>query len=214
MAFKISFANPADRTASEQAVFGRQLENMEYLELAGNVFEFCALIVAFNEPWSKADRKGWNNGNSTIRIQAKSSVCTTVVRMVPGHFEFSSCNVYAQQKGVGTIVLWQIAKATRALGFQTIEASAERAEKDGKLTSFGHLVFPRLGFDADIPEATPARPAAVQGCIRLSQLLADPTGATFWDAEGVSIPEMMFDLTPGSLSWQTLSAKLIQVAQN
>ena len=210
MPFKLNFSNPADRIAAEQAVFGRQLENVEYLELTGNMLEFCDINVAFNEAWSKAHNKGWNNGCSAIRIQAKNPICTTVVRMVPGHFDFSSCNVCTPKKGIGTIVLWRVARTAAALGFKEIEGSAEKnVNASGQLKSCGHLVYPKLGFDAPIPLATPPRPPALQPYISVAELIADPAGAAFWDANGVSIPEIVFDLTPDSASWRTLLSKLI-----
>lgn len=68
MAFNLNISNPVDRIAAEEAVFGRKLEDVEYLELEGNLMEFCDINVAFNEPWSKAQDKGSNNGKSSIRI--------------------------------------------------------------------------------------------------------------------------------------------------
>lgn len=68
----------------------------------------------------------------------------------------------------------------------------------------GYWVWPRIGFDADIPAAIrPRLSAAFQGCRRLSELVATEAGEREWYLHGDSV-HVEFDLTAGSSSWRTL----------
>ena len=133
------------RVAAEAAVFNRQLEDLEYSDLGGDLFGHCTLNIVYNEIWSKPV------GIASIRIQCVSAYSTNVVRMAAGQFEFSSCNVQQKRHGIGTKVLWRIAVAAKARGFAIIEASGERAPAPPAApTSIGYHVYPRLGFNARV----------------------------------------------------------------
>lgn len=110
-------------------------------------------------------------------------------------------------------ILRKIALAAKARGFAVLTGSGEKAANAaGELTSWGLYASPRMGFDAPIPVATPARPEAMAGCVRLSELMATSAGRAFWKAHGVQVPHIEFDLADDSLSWQTLDAYLIPPA--
>ena len=67
----------------------------------------------------------------------------------------------------------------------------------------GYLVWPLLGFDADIPTnllSHPKFPLRLQGKTRLLDLMDTQDGVEFWEEFGSSI-EVEFDLTPGSACW-------------
>jgi hypothetical protein len=197
------YGQPHERAAAELAVFGHALENAEYAELGGNLLEDAETQVWYNQPWSVV------NGISRIRTRIANQAAVTNVRMIPGRFEYSECRVFAPGQKTGAQILQKIALAAKARGFAVLTGSGEKATNAaGELTSWGFYASPRMGFDAPIPPATPARPAALAGCLRLSELMATPAGRAFWKAHGVQVPYMEFDLADGSLSWQTLDAYL------
>ena len=201
---QIVFENPESRMAAEVSVFRRELDDSEYVGLSGDVGEDALVSVAFDEPWSKVD------GLCAIRIHAKSKLGSTVVRLVPGRFEFANCEVKEPKKGAGARILHRLATVAQHYGFQEITATGEqlRDPKTGKLKSVGHYAFARLGFDADIPAETPPRPLALAEFTRVSELVASEDGREFWLESGVTVPHMTFDLAHGSKSWETLAARL------
>jgi len=115
-----------------------------------------------------------------------------------------------QKKGIGARILHRLANTARMYGFDEITATGEKSRdpKTGELRSVGHYAFARLGFDADIPAQTPPRPFDLAECTRISELLITEEGRKFWLEAGVIVPHMTFDLTQGSKSWETLSARL------
>ena len=108
------------------------------------------------------------------------------------------------------MILFRIARAAKDRHFVQLTALGEKHvdSHTGELTSWRFYSFPRLGFDAGIPHAAPARPAALVGCARLSELLATQPGRDFWWNQGVEVPNMLFELADGSPSWQALLAHL------
>lgn len=98
----------------------------------------------------------------------------------------------AQRIGVGRILAY-------AKGNCKTFAQTDKAEQ-----WLGYWLWPRVGFDAYIPEAIRSRlSTGFQNCWRLSELIATEAGAYEWYLRGDSI-NVEFDLTPGSSSWQTL----------
>lgn len=75
---------------------------------------------------------------------------------------------------------------------------------------FGYYVWPCLGFDAEIPEATRANlPLSLQTRMRLSDLLRDLEGRNWWRERGRTI-EAEFDLADNSASWKLLSMYMMR----
>lgn len=68
----------------------------------------------------------------------------------------------------------------------------------------GYWIWPRLGFDADIPAAIKHFLSAnLQGCCRISDLIATPDGMHEWLVHGGEV-SLEFDLAEGSKSWAVL----------
>lgn len=102
------------------------------------------------------------------------------------------------------------ARAAQELEIDAILASAKgdfqmatKANADERWA--GYWVWPRLGFDGDIPVAALRRLSPrFQNLKRVSQLLASPEGEQEWLLHGSSI-DVRFTPTAGSLSWQALN---------
>ncbi|AXK61465.1 MULTISPECIES: hypothetical protein [Burkholderia] len=127
--------------------------------------------------------------------------------------------------GLGAAMLWRIVRACDTLGIARISALAaggrKAAPKPGGRRLFGYYAWPRLGFDAPIPDRHgdeaalfqyfPSYPAGLaDGSIRsLHALYATRFGRDFWRVAG-SHRWMTFDVTPHGKSVQTLQKYLIE----
>ena len=190
---------PHERPAAENAVFGHVLTDLDYGDIGGDLLGDANVEAWYNQPWSVV------NGIYRIKIRTSNRVASTTIRMIPGRFEFSECVVHAPNRKTGALILYRVARAAMDRGFAIITGSGEKAANaQGQPISWGFYTSPRMGFDADIPAATPALPPALAGCTRLSHLMASAPGRAFWRNHGVKVPYMEFDLAANSLSWQTL----------
>lgn len=105
--------------------------------------------------------------------------------------------------------IWTQARAAQALGFDRLSTyavgnfqSASNPLKDERWS--GYWVWPRLGFDGDIPgEVLPRLSPAFQHFRRVLQLMQTDAGRDEWHRHGDDIA-VRFDLTAGSASWQML----------
>ncbi|HEV8069427.1 MAG TPA: hypothetical protein VGP76_16930 [Planctomycetaceae bacterium] len=198
------------RRTAEIAVFGSELTEGDYDDLAGDLTGDASIDVAYDEAWMYG-----GGPDARIRIRAENSLASTKVRLIPGRFDFSECKVRTPKHATGARILLKLALAAKSRGFARITARGERAvdRHTGELTSVGFYAFPRLGFDSDIPPETPARSGALAGCVRLSDLMATDAGRRFWLASGVEVPSMTLELSDNSMSWLTLTAFLAEVVQ-
>lgn len=102
------------------------------------------------------------------------------------------------------------ARAAQELGFGAIELDA--TGDHGMATTgperdrhSGYYVWPRLGFEADIPAAARRRlPEKYRGCTRISELMATPEGQNDWFIYGDALQNARFDVGQGSPSWGLL----------
>lgn len=98
----------------------------------------------------------------------------------------------AQRIGIGRLV-------TYAVGDYNTANFARREDRWS-----GYWVWPRIGFDADIPPSIlPRLTPPFNGYKRLSELVATEEGEQEWYLHGDSV-HVEFDLQPGSTSWKTL----------
>ncbi|WP_174939357.1 hypothetical protein [Burkholderia lata] len=127
--------------------------------------------------------------------------------------------------GLGAAMLWRIARACDTLGITRINALAaggrKAAPKPGGRRLFGYYAWPRLGFDAPIPDQQSDEAALFQyfqsdpvgladGSLRsLHALYATRFGRDFWRVAG-SHRWMTFDVTPHGKSVRTLQNYLIE----
>lgn len=108
-----------------------------------------------------------------------------------------------QGEGIGRAILGRQVEQAARLGARKILARAERSPRH-----VGYHVWPRLGFDAPIPEKLREQlPAELAGARRLSDLMATPAGRDWWREHGTTV-DVTFDLAPGSRSRRLLAAYL------
>ncbi len=95
-------------------------------------------------------------------------------------------------------------------GINRIETSAVRL--DATLSSddekIGYKVWPKLGYDGDIPEdvlKTSSLPSSLQGSTRLSDLMKTGEGRQWWEEHGDSV-RLQFDMASDSLSMNVWNA--------
>jgi len=127
--------------------------------------------------------------------------------------------------GLGAVMLWRIVRACDTLGIARIKALAaggrKAAPKPGGRRLFGYYAWPRLGFDAPIPDRHGDEAALFQyfkgypigladGSLRsLRALYTTRFGRDFWRVTG-SHRWMTFDVAPRSESVRALQAYLIE----
>jgi len=116
-------------------------------------------------------------------------------------------NIGAQRMGIGArSVSIELHEALALKCFTTVKTDAvgDYASAQWADPISGYLVWPLLGFDADIPRhlfSHPKFPADRQGCTRLLELIETQEGEEFWEEFGSSI-KVEFDLTPDSNCWK------------
>ena len=101
------------------------------------------------------------------------------------------------------------ARAAQRLGFESIDlyAAGDYSMANIKFPEdrwVGYWVWPRLGFDADIPSHVQIRlPPDLSSCTKISELMATVNGQEAWKIHGDGV-DVSFDLTAGSVSWNLL----------
>lgn len=103
------------------------------------------------------------------------------------------------------------ARAAQELGFRHIVLDAVGDYNLARLKFqddrwVGYWVWPRLGFDAEVPSSVTRRLSShLQYCRLVSDLLRIPGGLDEWELYGESLKGAKFDLTAQSVSWQLLA---------
>lgn len=116
-----------------------------------------------------------------------------------------------QGKGIGAAMFGLQVEQASELGFGRIETYAARFDADGTI---GYKVWPRFGYDGDIPAHIAAKlPDTLAGAKRVSDLMKTPEGRAWWDANGSSF-DATFDLDPGSESRKVWDAYLARKAED
>lgn len=108
--------------------------------------------------------------------------------------------------GTGTKILYREVKALQAAGFKTIYTNGGREDK-GPQKLVGYYVWPRLGFDSDIPYGTRRSFSGTpyENYKKVSDFMKTPGGRDAWKRNGV-LMGLQFDLTPNSPSMKVLEA--------
>jgi hypothetical protein len=108
------------------------------------------------------------------------------------------------------------ARAAQELGFQHIALDAVGDYTMARLKFpddrwAGYWVWPRLGFDATVPESARRRlPARFRSCHWVSELMSSNEGLDAWELHGETLQGAKFDLTANSTSWQLLAKYNLQ----
>jgi hypothetical protein len=99
--------------------------------------------------------------------------------MNTARYDFSECKVFARGRKTGALILYRIARAAKDHGKVIITGTGEKAANAQGPISWGFYTSARMGFDAPIPVATPARPQPLAACARLSDLMVTAAGRAF-----------------------------------
>jgi hypothetical protein len=207
MARDITFdpANIGDRAEIELAAFGGQIPINDYGDLIGDITNNATIVIYFNAPRLES--------TCPITIRAKTEgVFSSVVRIYtePLHVEYSDCTVVDKGHGRGPQIFKLLADTAKRLGFPLIKAEGRKhvSVQNPQTNCFGHYVYAKLGFNANIPGNAPARPADLAEHATLLDLTGVAPGRSWWKANGVTVPNMVFDLADDSPSWHRLMAEL------
>jgi GNAT superfamily N-acetyltransferase len=104
----------------------------------------------------------------------------------------------SQGKGLGARALLQQVQTAGEMGISRIDAEAARNDAEGMV---GYYVWPRLGYDAELPDAAKEE----TGAERVSDLMKHSHGRAWWKEHGDTI-HMSFDPSEGSQSRRALEA--------
>lgn len=154
--------------------------------------------------------------NATVRVDAitdnkaylyvnspEFKAIRTITRTRSGDLliENVEIKVFKAQGGLGTKIFSAQVEAAARMGAKKIIAIAAKSDE-----YVGYKVWPKLGYDADIPaQIRFSLPAEFRGARRISDLMKTAEGTKAWETYGNSTA-MEFDLTPGSYSRKTLDA--------
>jgi hypothetical protein len=130
---------------------------------------------------------GWLLHNAKIRIKPEMS----------GH-------------RLGARIVTIQARAAQELGFEAIKLDAVGSYQQAQIKFeedrwIGYYLWPRLGFDAPMPNhVLKSLPNEFLHCRQVSELLQSKEGIDWWLLYGDSLDSARFDLTADSVSWQLL----------
>jgi len=105
-------------------------------------------------------------------------------------------------KGLGLKLFAGQVEAATAAGVARIECQAGGSARDlanGRTDYIGFYVWPRLGYDGDVPEELQGK----LGATRVSEIMRTPDGRKAWKAHGDQF-DATFDLSEGSTSRRVL----------
>jgi hypothetical protein len=121
----------------------------------------------------------------------------------------------------GTDLLTNQIRALRKAGVARIWSIAtRRADDDPNKVQVGYCVWPKLGYDAPIPDSiwsilpAPLKEQVLTNAVGSSHersilsLVGTSEGEKWWEVNGVSLDECEFDLQDGSVSMRVLAAYL------
>lgn len=180
----------ARHDAYVRELFGRDVRRAELASLVGAPDDATVTLNANfgpNDLWI-----GWTSskGEGISRIQERDGDLVLTNRYV-------EVWEHERGKGVGAAIFGRQVEAAGKAGVARIELTAARDDVEGLV---GHAVWPKLGFDAELPDETRRRlPRALNEAQRLSDLMTTQAGRDWWQAHGDTI-DATFDLAPDSLS--------------
>ncbi|MEG2031349.1 MAG: hypothetical protein RR376_11965 [Janthinobacterium sp.] len=123
-------------------------------------------------------------------------------------FELAVDSIYVreefQDQGIGVRSVMLSIFQAKELGFHSVTLFAAGSATNRGMF-FGYHVWPTLGFDAPLTGQISGKlPQALQGCVRLSDIMRTDEGRDWWYDNGVAL-ELSFELEDDSVSWQLLN---------
>ena len=117
--------------------------------------------------------------------------------------ELPGVDAQATGGGLGTQYIGRMVEFAAKLNVNRLQCKAVRSA-----TENGYYTWPRLGFDALIPdELVKQLPESLKGATKLSDLMKNAKGRAWWKKHGDSV-DVVFDMTLNSLSRKALDRYL------
>jgi hypothetical protein len=194
-------ASQAVKHAAEIAVFGSTVTDDDYGDLIGDITGNATGTLEFNV-FSASLNKA-----VAILIRSQGPIFNTTVRLNPNEFHYSDIRVHVTGHGTGKAIFRHLVSAASAFHFPAIYATGERrVHANPLLAENGYYTYPKFGFEGAIPANVPNLVAPYNAMNLLSQIMAAPAGEAEWKAKGVTVPNIVFDLTPGQYSMTKLNS--------
>lgn len=190
-----------ERKAIENSIFGRELEDYEYAQIAGVCVPNVIVTVVY---------KNIAYPDHPIQIKAKSEQAdqfSVMLLLQKDAMVMESIALAEGQRGAGTgrEVFYHIAKKAAELGFQTIKGTALRKHAADPNTQYsGYKAVVRWGFNGQVPDQVRAAlPEKFKGVKDLQTLGQTKEGRDAWSEHGANA-SVEFDLSPESKGWDIL----------
>ena len=181
-------------SATAEKLLGRKASTQELLELAGAPHGSTVEMLAYSERVTVKVKV--KSGHSYWTIQARKDLDGKLNLEMP-EIEIQRAK---QGTGIGRGVFRRIIHQAQSLDFHRITLLAARDDRRAK-PMFGYKVWPKFGFDGEIPDRFLAMlPKELQAAKTISDLYVTPGGREWWEKNGGSV-RLAFDLKGDSLSW-------------
>lgn len=124
-------------------------------------------------------------------------------------------NASSRGQGIGSRSMSMgLFEASRHQHFRRVRTMAvgDASSRNALNPLSGYYLWPRMGFDAELPQALMEHadlPEPLRGTRSLLQLIASEDGLDFWARHGSSL-WVEFDLRSGSDSWRALQAFMLE----
>jgi len=183
-------------------LFGRCLRPQEYAGLAGSPEDGLVRLGVSAGMLSievvERERFGYSGALVVTVDRGRPVVVTAGYRILDPEL---------RGRCLSGLMLRRQLRAARRLGGRVVLAAADRGPRE-----VGYYLFPRLGFDAPIPDQLAGRlPPGLRRVRRLLDLMRFEAGRQWWRLHGVGL-EATFDLRPGSCSWMVFRRYLAERA--
>ncbi len=194
----------SNKEAVEQ-LFGREVDEQELANLCGISGGDIRTETVDNGKFPELTLRGLSDNCQATRTIGRDANGDLVLYADSLEVKWSE-----RGQGVGGEVFDRMVDQAQRSGINRIETSAVRL--DATLSSddekIGYKVWPKLGYDGDIPEdvlKTSSLPSSLQGSTRLSDLMKTGEGRQWWEEHGDSV-RLQFDMASDSLSMNVWNA--------
>jgi hypothetical protein len=192
----------AVKDAAEVTVFGRTITDDEYGDLIGDITGNATGVLTFNV-------FSLNVGKDVaIQIRSTGPVFNTTVRLNPNEFHYSDIRVHNTGQGIGKDIFRLLVATVPQFHFPRLDATGERRDDpDPTKAECGYYAYPKFGFEGDIPaNVKPNLNPPYNAMVKLSEIMATPAGEAEWRLKGITVKNIVFDLTPGQYSMNKLNS--------
>ncbi|MGV3617921.1 MAG: phage minor head protein [Fimbriimonas sp.] len=203
---KVSVAKEGPVDEASRKIFGRRLSAGEWADVMGAPAGADIKIKAFGDGTGiSAEATGGG-----LKYMARTYDLHPDGRRTCHNDYFKKAKDAPPEFGVR--VFARQAESLAREGFDLIETHAAWDPPGTKDGFVGYYVWPRMGYDADIPFASVRvpLPKGLAGCRRVSELMDTKEGRQWWQEYGRDLFDAEFDLTEGSECLRRLRAYLAE----